>query len=167
MRSKRKEITRIEELREILDQALVLRLAMCRDNRPYVVPLCFALDEDRIVIHSAKQGLKVEMIRENPWVCFEAETDVELAPSQESACGFGMRYRSVIGFGRAQVAEDPDEVRAGLDLLMRKYAAAAHYEQAGGWEYRPKSLALTAIITVRIESMTGKRDAREIPDSED
>jgi nitroimidazol reductase NimA-like FMN-containing flavoprotein (pyridoxamine 5'-phosphate oxidase superfamily) len=44
MRRKQQEITDKSLIREIMEQAKVLRLGLCKDNKPYVVPLSFGFD---------------------------------------------------------------------------------------------------------------------------
>ena len=71
MRRRDKEITDQAELRRILQDARVCRLAMCDGDRPYLVPMSFALDGDDLVLHSARSGRKLEVLARNPAVCFE------------------------------------------------------------------------------------------------
>jgi nitroimidazol reductase NimA-like FMN-containing flavoprotein (pyridoxamine 5'-phosphate oxidase superfamily) len=68
----------------------------------------------------------------------------------EQPCRWTMKYRSVIGFGRARIVDDEAEKKAALDVIM------AHYGGGGG-EYDEKSLKLTSVIEVVIENMTGKQ----------
>lgn len=94
--------------------------------------------------------LKIEIIRKNNSVCFEAEIDVELVPD-EQACNFAMRYQTVIGFGTARLLEDEKEKMDALDVLMD------HYSVSTSHEYRHKVFSKVAIIKIEIETMTGKR----------
>ncbi len=170
MRNKKKEVTSKEAMEAVLREAQLLHLGMCDQDHqgalPYVLPLNFGYADGRIYIHSSREGKKIEVLRRNPRVCFAAEVDVALrppkaktdpeAPGDESstACGFGMRFRSVVGFGRAVILEDPDAVRQGLDVIMAHYSDGRH-------DYLDKVLAKTAVIRIDVESMTGKQDLRE------
>ena len=150
MRRKDKEIQGRNEIVAIMEKALVCRLGLCRDNVPYVVPLNFGYREGCLYLHSAKQGRKMDMIRANPRVCFEIETDAELI-SSDRPCDWGMKYASVIGFGTAVVLEDPEEKKNGLDAIL------AHYSPRPPGPYPDSVLEHTAVIRVQIERMTGKR----------
>jgi nitroimidazol reductase NimA-like FMN-containing flavoprotein (pyridoxamine 5'-phosphate oxidase superfamily) len=77
------------------------------------------------------------------------ESGVEVN-SGEGACGFGMRYRSVVGFGRAEVVDDNDEKKRALDLIVPRYGAKPE-------AYPEALLEVMKVIRVEIESMTGKR----------
>lgn len=138
-----------EEMEAILAKALVLRLAMCRDGQPYLVPLNFGLTPGRIYCHTGRQGLKMDFLAANDRVCFEAEAGVELMPGKE-ACAWGMRYESVVGFGRAVMVEDPEERLLGLRLIME------HYAGQGGYAFPEPNLARTAVLRIDIKEMTGR-----------
>ena len=61
-----------------------------------------------------------------------------------------MRFKSVIGFGKAVILEDADLKRKGLDVIMRHYSG-------GGFEYPEETLAKTVVVKVEIKTMTGKQ----------
>ena len=107
-------------IEDVLRRAKVLRLAMCREGKPYVVPMNFGYQDGIIYLHSAPRGTKMEILRSNPDVCFEADVEVEIT-SSETPCKWGAKYRSVIGFGKAGFVEDIEEKKKALDILMRHY----------------------------------------------
>ncbi len=151
MRRKEKEITDPAELRRILHGTRVCRLAMSDGDRPYLVPLTFALDGDDVILHSAKMGRKIEILRRNPAVCFEVEEGVEVAPAA-TACDFGMRFRTVIGHGVVEFVEDRAERTRLLTLFGPRYGAPD----------RPlpeAEIQRTCVLRVRIRELTGKRSA--------
>jgi nitroimidazol reductase NimA-like FMN-containing flavoprotein (pyridoxamine 5'-phosphate oxidase superfamily) len=149
MRRSEKEIADRAELRRILASARVCRLAMSDGDRPYVVPLTFALDGDDLVLHSATTGRKIEVLRRNPAVCFEVEEAVELAPGA-TACQFSMRFRTVIGFGEVEFVNDPAERARLLALFGARYGAPpAAVPDA--------EVRRTCVLRVRVRELTGKR----------
>jgi nitroimidazol reductase NimA-like FMN-containing flavoprotein (pyridoxamine 5'-phosphate oxidase superfamily) len=150
MRRKDKEIKEPEEIVEILRRAPVCRLGLCRDDVPYVVPLNFGYRDGCLFLHCAKEGRKMDMIRTNPRVCFEMDTDVEVIRA-EQPCDWGMKFASVIGFGTASVLEDPEEKKNGLDAIMEHYGSKPEHP------YPESYLKHTAVIRIEVEEMTGKR----------
>lgn len=120
MRRKDKEILDRHWMDTVLMNALVIRIAMCDSDMPYVVPMCFAYDGARIYLHSAQEGRKVEILRRNPGICFEATTDIAVRPHGNS-CSWTMDYKSVIGTGTASFVEDDTERRYALGLLVERY----------------------------------------------
>jgi nitroimidazol reductase NimA-like FMN-containing flavoprotein (pyridoxamine 5'-phosphate oxidase superfamily) len=114
-----------------------------------VVPLCFGYADGTFYFHCALEGRKLDILRKNPNVCLELEAGVALKPGVK-ACEWGMNYRSVIAFGRAQWVEDPEARRRALDLIMARYAP-------GPYDYAQAALVKTLVLQVRAASMTGKK----------
>ncbi|HEU4385458.1 MAG TPA: pyridoxamine 5'-phosphate oxidase family protein [Anaeromyxobacteraceae bacterium] len=137
-------------IRAILEEALVCRLAMASGDQPYLVPLNFALDGQELVLHMASEGTKVEMLRRNPRVCFEAEAGVEVIPA-DRPCDVGMRFRSVVGFGEARFVDGEEEKARALQLLAAKYAPGA---KAG---ISPLRVRQTLVVRVAIRELHGKQ----------
>jgi len=61
------------------------------------------------------------MIKTNDRVCFELDIDHEVVRA-ENPCDWNMKYRSVIGCGRAFLLEDIDEKRPALDIIAEHYS---------------------------------------------
>ena len=142
---------RTEQLR-ILDDAKVLHVGLIDGDRPYVVPMNFGRDGDDLWLHATVAGgLKLECIRSHPQVCVEADHFIRMV-TDESACGrWTSHYLSVIGFGSAEIVEDAALKIHGLKVIMRKYSGRED------WEFDEAQVAKTAIIRIRLESLTGKR----------
>jgi len=149
MNRKDREITDIEEIEKIINNAKVIRVAVCENNRPYIVPLNFGYKEKSIYIHSSKKGMKIDILKNNNNVSFEVDSDHELVKS-DKACDFSMSYKSVVGFGRAYFISDLNEKKHALDIIM------AHYSN-GIFDYSVDQLEKICIIRIGIESMTGKK----------
>lgn len=149
MRKKKREIKSREEIEEILGLARVMRLALCVDDQPYVVPLNFGYRDGVLYFHCAKEGRKLDMIARNPKVSFVVESDIELITG-ELPCDWTTHFRSVIGFGKASLVTDDDEKKLGMDVLM------AHHKAKPG-EYEAHNFKLAAIVKVEIDEMTGKK----------
>jgi len=137
-----------DEIDAIMRKARVCRLGWCDEGKPYVVPVCFGYDGRALYFHSSPRGRKMNVLRRSPDVCFEVDVDVELVPADE-ACRWGVRYRSVIGFGRAVPIDDPQEKRKALDILMRQYAE-------GEFAFSEDGLARAAVVRIEVDSITGK-----------
>src|SRR5271170_5853259 len=63
---------RSRECREMLTRLGYGRLACASNNRPYIVPLYFSYDADRLCCFSTV-GRKIEWMRANPLVCVQVE----------------------------------------------------------------------------------------------
>lgn len=148
MRKKEKEITDKAAIESIILNSWVCRLALSEDNHPYIVPLCFGYEDNALYFHSAPEGKKLDILRSNNKVCFEFDIDHRIVEAQE-ACGWTMNYRSVIGFGKASVIDDPDEKIKAITAIIQHYAGKPV-------PYSEAKLKDTVIIKVEIESITGK-----------
>ncbi len=149
MRRKDKEIADGAKIESIIRRSTVCRLAMVDENRPYIVPLCFGYKGNLLYFHSARNGRKIDVLKKNNAVCFEFDVDYEPIKA-DNACEWGMKYESVIGFGKASFVDDVEAKREALDIIMQQYSS-------GVFTYPDAKLKNTIIIKVEIEHMTGKQ----------
>ena len=149
MNRKDREIKDIQKIEEILNRANVMRMAVCENNLPYIIPLNFGYKDKCIYIHSSKKGMKIDILKKNNNVSFEVDGDHELVLS-DKACGFSMKYTSVVGFGKAYFISDLNEKKQALDTIM------SHYSK-GYFDYSSEKIEKICIIRIDIESMTGKK----------
>jgi len=146
---KDKQINDIAVINDILSRATVCRLGLCEEDRPYVVPLCFGVKDNALYFHCAIEGKKLDILRKNNNVCFEIDIDHEIIKA-DKACDWGMKYKSIIGFGKAVFIEDIESKRKAFDVIMQEYSEST-------FEYPEEAIKNTTIIKVEIESMTGKQ----------
>lgn len=135
-------------IESIIRQASVCRIALSDDAQPYVVPVCFGYEDNTLYFHSSRKGRKLDILRKNNAVCFEFDIDHEIVRSG-GACEWSIKYRSVIGFGRAFFVEDLEEKKRALDIIVGQYSGRP-------CEYPEATLRNTAVVKVEIQSMTGK-----------
>lgn len=60
------------EIDELLRTRRVGRIACTANDRPYLVPICYSYDGADIYCSSG-QGRKIDLMREQPLVCFEVD----------------------------------------------------------------------------------------------
>ncbi|MFO7753597.1 MAG: pyridoxamine 5'-phosphate oxidase family protein [Desulfobacteraceae bacterium] len=149
MRRSEKEIVQKPEIESVIYQSTVCRIAMSDNDIPYIVPLCFGYRDGRIYVHCSLKGKKIDILRKNRNVCFEFDHKAEVVKA-ENACKWGMKYVSVIGFGKASFIENPEGKRKALEVIMNQYAE-------GSFRFSEKEVNGTAVIEIEIESMTGKQ----------
>jgi nitroimidazol reductase NimA-like FMN-containing flavoprotein (pyridoxamine 5'-phosphate oxidase superfamily) len=149
MRRKDREISDASSIHSFIKKATVCRLGMINGDKPYVVPLCFGFQDNVLYFHSAVNGQKIDCLRSNPNVCFELDLITETLASEEP-CDWGMKYQSVIGFGKAIFIKALDEKRQALTIIMRQYSDQR-------FQFPENKVKATAIFKVEIESMTAKQ----------
>ena len=148
MRRKDRETDNVKDVEEIIHKAGICRLALCEKDCPYIVPLCFGYESGKLYFHSASQGRKLEILKNNRNVCFEMDVDQELV-SEGIPCKWGFRYRSVVGFGKISFIKEPESKRDALRIIMRNYSEEV-------FDFTESELFGITIIKVDIEDMKGK-----------
>lgn len=150
MRRADKEIKSKNEIEWVLKEAYVLRISLSEDKSPYMVPMNFAYHENCIYLHSAPEGRKIDILKKNNRVCFEVDIYTQIVKNSKP-CNWGMRYSSVIGFGRAHFVEEFKDKKDALDIIMKKYSSKSSFE------YSKEALEGVAVIIIEIDEMTGKK----------
>lgn len=153
MRRKDRQVTDINELKNIIDACKVCRIGMVDGQGIYIVPVNFGyefVDEKlRIYFHCAKEGRKLSAIAANPSVCVEMDCEHELVEG-DVACEYGYRFASVIGSGKAQIVEDMEEKKHGLSVLMRHQTGKA-------FVFEDAHTRFVAVVRIDVDEFTGKR----------
>jgi len=154
MRREDKEITDRGAIDEIIGAARVCRVGLIDGGEPYIVPVCFGYDGESLFFHGATSGRKMALLAHRPRVCFELDAFGGLIEGQ-AACALTARYRSVIGWGRAEILTDREAKHRGLALILARYTrreAALPDTAVDG----------TAVVRVRIETITAKVNRWEV-----
>lgn len=115
---------------------------------PYAVPLDFVYDEGRIYFHCAKEGHKLDAIRN----CDKASFCV-LSEGVKEPGDWWYHFESVICFGRIHVVDDPEVANAKLRLLGAKYFPEGYDMEDDMAKNAPRAEVLELVL----EHVTGKR----------
>jgi nitroimidazol reductase NimA-like FMN-containing flavoprotein (pyridoxamine 5'-phosphate oxidase superfamily) len=158
MRRSEREVSEIGVIEEIIKKADVCRIGLAVDNIPYMVTMNFGYTSNpvqRLFFHCANEGRKLEMIEKNNYVCFEMDIDHEIyvRPGKDGrkGCNWGMKYRSVVGYGNISIITETEAKKSGLDFIMR------HYGDENEYIYDEKVLANTTVLRLDITEITGKK----------
>jgi nitroimidazol reductase NimA-like FMN-containing flavoprotein (pyridoxamine 5'-phosphate oxidase superfamily) len=154
MQRKDREITNREEIDQILNEALVFRVAFARDNEPYLVPLFYGYDGRRLYFHTARQGRKLEFLAANNRVCFEVEGPFEIV-ARDRACNWSAYFQSVIGCGRVTEMQSIEEKQYAINQIMRHYSGRE-------WQLEASDFETTRVWCIDIESLSGKRSRPKV-----
>lgn len=153
MRRKDREVRDAAEVYDILQRCDTIRIGMSVDDSPYVVPVSFGVEqvdgEAVVYFHCAKEGMKLDLLRQNPKVCVEGDIFIRVEPTEH---GITTRYESVIGFGECQFVTDADEILHGLQLLCEHYCYGDYPLD------RCKGLQHLLVGKIVISQLTGKKN---------
>ena len=113
------EVTDFNEIIGILDRAKIVHVGMIDGNAPYVIPMNYGyvMENSTLILylHGAKTGRKLDVIKSNPNVFIEIDTDI--VPFEgNNACQYGISYSSVMGEGVAEIIEDTEEKKDALSI---------------------------------------------------
>lgn len=153
-----REVTDLQQIREILDRAKVLHLGMVDQDEPYVVPMNYGytLEDGKLTfyLHGATTGRKLDVLRKNPKIFFCLECDVE-AFEGKLPCQYGNTYASVMGSGTAEIVEDAAGKMDALTILMRT-------QTGKDFSFTEKLVSIVTVIRLDISHYTAKR--RPLPE---
>ena len=152
MRRNDKEIKDNDIIEWILKKAIVCRIALSNDNKPYIVPMNFGFKDNFLFFHSSTEGMKIDILNNNNSICFEMDIEKELIKS-ETACNWGMKYYSIVGYGKASFIEDFQEKKKALNIILQKYSK----NEIKSFNYPETTLNKTALIKVEIKEITAKK----------
>jgi nitroimidazol reductase NimA-like FMN-containing flavoprotein (pyridoxamine 5'-phosphate oxidase superfamily) len=151
-------ITRIrtKECRAFLERVGFGRLACSSNNRPYIVPIYFVYDRERLYCFSTL-GQKIEWMRENPLICVEAD---EIRAHDD--------WTTVIVFGRyVEIPNTPDN-RKGWEYARSLVRKRSQWWQSGytitQLRRQPKP-PVPLFYCILIENLSGVRASPDISES--
>lgn len=138
-----------DQARELLEKGEYGFLAMCDpEGYGYGIPVSYIVDSNKIYIHCAPEGHKLDSIGSNPKVSFCVVGSTQVDPAR-----FTTAYESVHLFGLAHVVQDDEERLHALRLIVRKYSPD-FIETAE--KYIRGSFQRTAVIRIDIEHLSAK-----------
>lgn len=132
-------------------------------NSPFVVPMGFARDENRILIHGSTGSRIMMAIAKEIDLCVTI-TQLNAIVVARSAFNSSMNYESVMIFGKARVLNE-EEKDVALEAITTKLVP-------GLWEYgralTKKESAATMIVELSLEKISAKaRNGDPSDDEED
>ncbi|MFK5857631.1 MAG: pyridoxamine 5'-phosphate oxidase family protein [Bacteroidota bacterium] len=135
----------------VLNNAQYCHISMAKNNEPYMVTVNYGYDDEFIYFHSGQKGKKAEIITTNPSICFELNYGAEIITNKQS-CNWGTKYRSIIGFGKAQLLETVDDKTKALIAIMRKYSGNNDHE------FNEHVLAHTNVYRISLDNVNAKNN---------
>lgn len=141
-----------EEVHAILDAGMVCHVGIAVDGQPFVIPMGYGRDGDRLLIHGAISSRLMKHLRAGGEACVTV-TLLDGLVVARSGFSSSMNYRSVVLFGKGRPVEGEAEKARALDIV------ADHLMPGRSAEYREhlsKELAATEVIEIPIEEASAK-----------
>lgn len=149
MRRSEREITDPDIITSVLVEGDICRLGLIDKDLAYIVPMNFGYEEGYIYFHSAGEGTKIDILKQNPKVSFEIDMDHKVVEG-DSACNWSASYLSIIGDGVVEFIYDASEKTRALNVIMNKYSGRSN------WEFPGKVVGKTTIFRLCIKDMSCK-----------
>ncbi len=153
MRRKDREVVDTEKIEGVVSECEIIRLGFIDKDEVYIVPMNFGYINDNreytFFFHSAREGRKINLIKQGKKVGFEMETNYKVH-SADTACKFSSSFKSVIGTGTVEIIEDSDEKKYALNRIM------LHNSGESNWDFEEKALAKVLTFKLKVINMSCK-----------
>jgi nitroimidazol reductase NimA-like FMN-containing flavoprotein (pyridoxamine 5'-phosphate oxidase superfamily) len=143
-----------EQVEEFLQQGIVGHLGCHVEETTYVVPISYSYDGHYIYCHS-HEGMKIDMMRKNPKVCFELDDMKDMA-----------NWRSVMLWGKYEELPNGKERETALEsLLHRQLPVVSSITTHLGkeWPFPVENLKEIKgiVFRINIEKKTGRYESSD------
>ncbi len=151
------------DIKRLLDSQYVAHVGFIDPdiNAPFVIPMGFARDGDRILIHGSTGSRIMMAVAKGIDLCVTV-TQLNAIVVARSAFNSSMNYESVMIFGKARVLSE-SEKEVALERITTKLVP-------GLWEYaRPitkKESAATLIVELTLDKVSAKARTGDPSDDE-
>ncbi len=153
MRRTDRQITDKSVIVDIIDECPCCRIGMNDEDGAYIVPLSFGYDNkcDKLCLyfHSAKDGKKIKMLKNNCKVGFEMDTALSLVPGN-TACNYSYSYKCVMGKGTVRFIENKDEILYALNKII------GHYTSKTNLQFDRSAIESVCVFELNVEQITCK-----------
>jgi uncharacterized protein len=148
----------------ILDEALIAHVGFITDNQPFVIPMAYGRQGDRLYLHGSPVSRLQQTLEQGVDVCFSV-TILDGLVIARSLFHHSMNYRSVILFGQAKLVISENEKMSALQALTEQMIP-------GRWQEARipsvKELKATNVLAFKIEEGSAKvRTGLPLDDAED
>lgn len=140
----------------ILHHQLIGVIGCYANDLTYVVPISYAYHEGCVYAHT-HEGMKINMMRQNPKVCFEVHTMENMG-----------NWQSVIAWGNFEEITDETERENALKILLNRNLPAitsATVRLTPDWPFVPAELNKTIkgiVFRIKLAVKTGRYENTEI-----
>lgn len=142
-----------DQIEKLLHGQMIGRIGCSANGITYVVPVTYAYDGKHIYAHS-KDGMKIQMMRMNPMICFEVDQMEDMA-----------NWQSVIVWGTYEELKNHDQ-EFGLKQLTSRFQPHTISETSMPSHEIPESHQndsgpyKTVVFRIEIKVKTGRFEKR-------
>jgi len=140
----------------VLDEGLVAHVGLVQDGQPFVLPMVYARDGERLLLHGSVASRLARHLSGGTPVCVTV-TLLDGLVMARSAFHHSMNYRSVVVVGEARRITDPEVVASGFARMVEHIAPgrSAEVRAPNGVETRQTVLLEVPIVEASAKSRRG------------
>jgi uncharacterized protein len=141
-----------KQIDKLLSDQFIGRIGCNDGNKTYVVPVTYVYDGKYIIGHS-RQGMKIDILRKNPDICFQVDKITSMA-----------NWQSAIIMGTFEELHDREAKEAMETLITRLKntitSETAHPKEPVNSQERREAEGFSAIVyRIRIQEKTGRYES--------
>jgi uncharacterized protein len=142
-----------DQIESFLREQIIGRLACADGEQIFLVPITYVYERDYIYCHT-HEGLKIDIMRKNPSVCFEVDSMENFA-----------NWKSVIAWGKFEELHGNDAVEGALVVsnrlkpFMVSETANSHIGISDIHESRDQK-SKSVVFRIKVEKKTGRFERR-------
>lgn len=140
-----------KQMIDVISNCVIGRLGCHANDKTYVVPISYAYENDYIYARTF-DGMKLEMMRKNPQVCFQVDRMQQMSD-----------WESVIAWGTFEELTDADNRTKGLKILVSRILPNITSEMARltpEWPFPTEDFNRIEgiVFRIHIREMTGRSE---------
>jgi len=141
-----REVTDPNNIEAIFKLSTICHVAFNNSPAPYIIPMNYGYNENKIYLHTANKGLKLELLAKNNNVGFEIENKIKIV---HGANGTTLKYQSIVGEGNIEIIKENEDKQIAIKYLI---------EHHGGEYFRhsDKSVSGVTMLVINITKLTAK-----------
>ncbi len=144
-----------QETNEVLEHLIVGRIGCHADGVTYIVPISYAYDGKYIYGH-AREGMKVNMMRKNPAICFQADEMKDMA-----------NWKSVIAWGTFEELKEDETKNQALKILVNRVLPLISSETthlSRHWPFPDENISgITGVVfRIKVEKCSGRYETNAV-----
>jgi nitroimidazol reductase NimA-like FMN-containing flavoprotein (pyridoxamine 5'-phosphate oxidase superfamily) len=138
-----------QEIEQVLHKQVLGRIGCHAEDTTYIVPINFAYDDEFIYCYT-QPGMKINLMRSNPQVCFQTDVVENMA-----------NWQSAIVWGRFEELTEDDERQKALKKLrdhVMPLATSERIQQSRDWPFNDDdgNVVKGIVFRIRITKKTGR-----------
>ena len=150
----------------ILDEALVASVGFVDQGVPFVIPMAFARQDERLLLHGASKSRLQTLLGGGASICVNV-TLLDGVVLARSAMHHSMNYRSVVVLGQPREIEDKSEKLSALERLVEHVLMGRSLATRAPNDLELKATRVFALpleeVSVKVRSGGPVDDADDLP----